>query len=117
MLLAEVFTETTFYAWFRGGFVWGVIAVTFVVLVPLIVEVVQTCKQAYYNRAWVRKGGMERLEESSTMTPSPSLGEQPLKVGQPVTIARPQIQTMDAGSLKSGVSYPESSTMGKGYSQ
>ena len=107
MLLVDVFDETAFYAWWLGVIIWGCVAALFIILVPLLIEVVQTCKQAYYNRAWVRKGGMQRLEESSTMTPPPSMGN-----GH-VTLVRPQIHALDASSVKSAVSYPESSTMGK----
>ena len=41
--------------------VWGIVATAFLVIVPLLWEFVQTCRQAYYNRKWSKAEHTERF--------------------------------------------------------
>ena len=48
-------------AWTIVMLVWGIVATAFLVIVPLLWEFVQTCRQAYYNRKWSKAEHTERF--------------------------------------------------------
>ncbi|ELT93697.1 hypothetical protein CAPTEDRAFT_226021 [Capitella teleta] len=83
MLLADIFSKSVFYNWFLVIFVWLCVSTGFVVIIPLLAEIVQVCQQAYYNRAWKRAEKHQRLDEDSSHSVRPG-----------------PMQTLDAHSLK-----------------
>ena len=70
MLYAQVTEMGQFNNWVTLVLVWGCIATCYLIIVPFICEIYQTCRQAYYNRMWARAEQRERLSviASSTMT-------------------------------------------------
>ena len=72
MLTAKIFTKTVFRNWVTIVLVCACVASCFIIIVPLLWEVIQTCRQAYYNRLWARTDSHGRLEEDrSELEPDP----------------------------------------------
>lgn len=65
MLIADSFGWDTYNSWTWMVLIWGIVALIFIALVPLVYEIVQTCRQAYYNRMWARTEQKDRLDEQS----------------------------------------------------
>lgn len=61
MLLLQVFNKSEFSAWTLVMLVWGIVATAYLIIVPLVWEFVQTCRQAYYNRQWSKAEHTERF--------------------------------------------------------
>ncbi|CAD5124232.1 DgyrCDS12527 [Dimorphilus gyrociliatus] len=72
MLTARVFSFNVFENWLCLGLIWGIIALIFILLVPLLWEILLLCRQAYYNRKWEDddKKQLQDTEAQSTRTPS-----------------------------------------------
>ena len=52
--------------------VWGIVATAYLIIVPLVWEFVQTCRQAYYNRQWSKAEHTERFTGGVYEEPDPA---------------------------------------------
>ncbi len=113
MLMQQVFDLDTFKTWSIVVVVWTSVALLFIMLVPVIFEVVQICMQSYYNRLWAKNNkGMSRLEEDPSHEGSMNLpGATPVggapreetpraPSSQPAPSSRPPLPPSDAYSTK-----------------
>ncbi len=62
MLTSDIFTEDVYRSWTWMVLIVGIVVTIFLIIVPLLWEIIQTCRQAYYNRMWSRND-QHRLEE------------------------------------------------------
>jgi hypothetical protein len=70
MLIADIFSCTTFKGWIVCIAVFGVTAAAYIGIVPPLAEIWRVCQQAYYNRNCEHAGSQKARRQASSTTAS-----------------------------------------------